>query len=119
MTDFGRYRLSYEPGPHDPYSGVLESAVEMSISGEAELPQLTDFFDSFLRAAGYVFDGKVQIVKPERKPDYHTSAPVSSVTSYSWGDDGFSLTGNPYFAPDTLGSSGILGGVGNDVISLG
>lgn len=63
MTDFGRYRLSYEPGNHDPYSGILDHSVEMTISGEAELTNLLDFFSSFLKATGYVFDGKVVIEK--------------------------------------------------------
>jgi len=62
MTDFGRFRLSYEPGKHDPYSGVLDHSVEMTISGEAELQNLTDFFTCFLRASGYLFDGKIAVI---------------------------------------------------------
>jgi hypothetical protein len=65
MADFGRYRISYEPGPFDPYSGVLEHAVEMSISGQASIEQMLSFFDAFLKANGYVYDGDVQIVKGE------------------------------------------------------
>lgn len=63
MTDFGRYRLCYEPAPYDPRSGVLDHTVEMTISGEADLPNLLDFFASFLKATGYVFDGKITIAK--------------------------------------------------------
>ncbi len=67
MTDFGRFRLSYEPGPHDPYSGILDHSVEMTISGEAELQNLTDFFTCFLRASGYLFDGKIGVIPEEIK----------------------------------------------------
>ena len=65
MTDFGRIRLTYEPGPPDPHSGVLEHSVEMTISGEADLQQLLSFFESFLRANGFVFEGELQIVERE------------------------------------------------------
>jgi hypothetical protein len=61
MTDFGRYRLIYEPGAYDPRSGVLDHTVEMTISGEADLPNLLPFFASFLRATGYVFNGEIKI----------------------------------------------------------
>lgn len=63
MTDFGRYRLSYEPGPNDPYSGVLGVDIEMSISGEANLTQLVSFFDAFLKASGFVYDGQLEMVQ--------------------------------------------------------
>jgi hypothetical protein len=64
MTDFGRYRLTYEPGPADPYSGVLEHAVEMSISGEANIDQMLSFFGDFLKANGYAYDGELKVVPP-------------------------------------------------------
>jgi hypothetical protein len=81
MTDFGRYRLTYEPGPADPYSGVLEHSVEMSIPGEASIEQLLSFFGDFLKANGYVYEGELQVVAPEPKsgtPYWGRSA--SSVT---------------------------------------
>jgi hypothetical protein len=37
----------------------------MSISGEASLPDMLNFFTDFLRAAGYVFDGELEIVDAE------------------------------------------------------
>jgi hypothetical protein len=37
----------------------------MSISGEAALPDMLNFFTDFLRAAGYVFDGELEIVDAE------------------------------------------------------
>lgn len=49
MNDFGRYRLTYEP-PSD----ALEADITMSISSDANLPQLLEFFGDFLRATGYV-----------------------------------------------------------------
>jgi hypothetical protein len=60
MTEFGRYRLTYEP-PSKNFGYQIETDIQMSISAEADLERMCDFFDSFLRASGYVFDGKVQI----------------------------------------------------------
>jgi hypothetical protein len=62
MTDFGRFRLSYEPGKSDPHLGILDHSVEMTISGEADLNNLLSFFTCFLQASGYIVDGKIQIV---------------------------------------------------------
>lgn len=62
MTDFGRFRLSYEPGKSDPHSDILDHSVEMTISGEADLNNLMSFFTCFLQASGYIVDGKIQIV---------------------------------------------------------
>jgi hypothetical protein len=62
MTDFGRYRLSYEPPQSSAKFGYrIEPEVQMAISAEADLDQMCDFFESFLRASGYVFDGSVTI----------------------------------------------------------
>ena len=66
MTDFGRYRLSYEPPLNGAKFGYrIEPEVQMAISAEADLTQMCDFFESFLRASGYVFDGKLEIVDAE------------------------------------------------------
>mgnify|MGYP006281739161 CR=1 FL=1 len=82
MTNFGRFRLSYDPGPYDPYSGCVDHSVEMSISGEAELRDLVKLFESFLRANGYTYEGKLDIVNP--------------VSSYPYGGDTmlYGATGN-------------------------
>jgi hypothetical protein len=64
MTDFGRYRLSYEPSEKT-WGYHIEAEVQMAISAEADLDQMCDFFESFLRASGYVFDGKLEIVDAE------------------------------------------------------
>jgi hypothetical protein len=105
MTDFGRYSISYQPGPLDPYSGVIEHSVEMSISGQANIEQMLAFFDAFLKANGYVYDGEVQIVEEESKSLYHTTVPGP-----------FSFT--PFDSYD-FGDRVIFGGSGTDTISFG
>ena len=102
MTNFGRFRLSYDPGPHDPYSGCVDHSVEMSISGEAGLPALVNFFDSFLRANGYTYEGKLKIVESTKNSDHRLTDPVKPVFSYAPGGD-------------TM----IYGATGNDTISIG
>jgi hypothetical protein len=82
MTDFGRHRFSYEPGPADPYSGVLEHAVEMSISGEANIDQMLSFFDAFLKANGYIYEGELQIVRDEPEPFHQMTAKGSQATDF-------------------------------------
>ena len=112
MTDFGRYRLTYEPGSPDMFSGILEHGVEMSISGEADLPQLLGFFEAFLKASGYVFDGELKIQAPEKTQN-------ERVADF-WFEDGYSLTGNPYASPDTIvfSGTGLPGALGDDGISF-
>ena len=78
MFEFGRYTLSYQPP-----DGAVEAAVDMSISSEADLPQMLAFFESFLQAAGYVIEGKELTL--ERKPpefDFSTEYPLQ------WSNDG-------------------------------
>ena len=60
MTEFGRYRLSYEPP-----QGCVEAEVEMAISSEATLPQIIELFEAFLKASGYVFEGRLEVVTGE------------------------------------------------------
>jgi hypothetical protein len=60
MSDFGRYSLCFEP-PNKTWGYHIEPDVRMSISAEADLDQMCDFFESFLRASGYIFDGTVVI----------------------------------------------------------
>ena len=70
MTDFGRYRLSYEPPQNSAKFGYrIEPEVQMAISAEADLTQMCDFFESFLRASGYVFDGELEIVASDEALD--------------------------------------------------
>ena len=65
MFEFGRYTLSYQPP-----EGAVEAAVDMSISSEADLPQMLSFFESFLQAAGYVIEGK-ELVLERRAPEFN------------------------------------------------
>jgi hypothetical protein len=58
MFEFGRYILSYQPP-----EGAIEAAVDMSISSEADIPQMLQFFESFLQAAGYVIEGKQLVLE--------------------------------------------------------
>jgi hypothetical protein len=91
MFEFGRYTLSYQPP-----EGTVEAAVEMSISSEADLPQMMVFFESFLQAAGYVIEGK-ELVLERRAPDFdfpdfpspytHTLAGSRGVDFISFGDE--------------------------------
>ena len=65
MDSTGRYVARYEPSDSD--HEYLQVAIEMSISDEATLPDMVNFFDSFLKAAGYVYEGSLRIVEPELK----------------------------------------------------
>ncbi len=64
MFEFGRYTLSYQPP-----EGAVEAAVDMSISSEADIPQMLRFFEGFLQAAGYVIEGK-ELTLERTAPDF-------------------------------------------------
>lgn len=63
MNPFGRYTVSYTPSD-DPRE-YLQVSTQMTISGEAALPDMANFFTDFLRTSGYVFDGALEIVDAE------------------------------------------------------
>ncbi len=63
MNPYGQYAVSYTPSD-DPCE-YLQVAVQMSISSEATLPDMLNFFTDFLRATGYVFDGELEIADAE------------------------------------------------------
>jgi hypothetical protein len=65
MLEFGKYTLKYEPPSETPE----DHSVLMTISSEANLPQMLEFFSSFLRAAGYEFDGK-ELCLERSAPDF-------------------------------------------------
>ena len=92
MYEFGTYRLTYEPP-----QGTLESTIDMSISAEADLEQVTEFFTSFLRAAGYPIDYSevLEVTDPEEETEEKNAKPRDRWGD-DWGDDGFSLVGNPW-----------------------
>jgi hypothetical protein len=61
MLEFGKHVLKYVPPSETPE----DHSVEMIISSEANLPQMLEFFSSYLQASGYVFDGELEIVNEE------------------------------------------------------
>ena len=65
MLEFGKYTLKYVPPGETPE----DHSVEMTISSEANLSQMLEFFSSFLRAAGYEFDGK-ELCFERTAPDF-------------------------------------------------
>jgi hypothetical protein len=71
MYEFGRYRLAYEP-PFD----AIEADIAMSITSEANLPQLVDLFEDFLRATGYLTSGETLQVPDSATP------PIDPLTGY-------------------------------------
>ena len=112
MYEFGTYRLTYEPP-----QGAIESVIDMSISAEADLDQVAEFFTSFLRAAGYPIDfSEVLEVAGPPEEEEKVAKPRDSWGD-DWGDDGFSLVGNPWgsffpgaYSEDTLCFSTVSAG---------
>lgn len=65
MYEFGKYTLKYEP----PDGSPTDHSIEMTISSNASLTQMLEFFQSFLRGAGYHFEGKELCLEREA-PDF-------------------------------------------------
>lgn len=108
MFDYGRYTLSYQAP-----EGAVEADVNMSISSEADIPEMLRFFETFLLASGYVLDDRELVL--ERKP------PEFDVPRYAY-DFGDTVFGNS--GPDTItfgaaNFAGMRGGMSNDTIRLG
>ena len=95
MESTGRYVVRYEPS--DSRHEYLQTRIEMSISDEATFDDMANFFDAFLKAAGFVYDGSLKVIDEEQD-----QSPWSITTRGSRGTD---------FVP--------LGSLGNDVISFG
>ena len=87
-SDYGTYRLTF-----DPPSDQITPGVTMTLSGEANLDQMLELFEGFLRASGYALDGDLEI-RPETP------------------------TADSFIPFDTFGSSVIYGGSGTDTISF-
>ena len=114
MLEFGKYTLKYEPPGDTPE----DHSVEMVISSEANLSQMLEFFSSFLRAAGYEFDGKELCLEREA-PDFGdlsgfgTSFPgtmwTNSGASY-WG--GYPDAGTTYKGAEGAQATGGIRGKG-------
>ena len=103
MYEFGKYSLKYEP----PNDAPTNHVVEMTISSEANIAQMLEFFESFLRAAGYEFEGKELCLE--------RSAPDFSDVPDKWGLSDISansVVGGAIAADHWYGA-------GNDVISFG
>jgi hypothetical protein len=120
MFEFGKYTLKYEP----PASDGIEPTVSMSISSEANLTEMLDFFQTFLKASGYYIADDQELTLGSVNPVNFLSTATTGSFSFSeqnfWEDDGFSLTGNPCAANDSLIlGSRLPGGVAEDFIKFG
>jgi hypothetical protein len=74
MQEFGKYTLK-----HKPPKGAAETKVKMEITSEVAIPELLVFFEDFMRASGYVIDGKKLSLEQE--------APDFSDVPEKWGAD--------------------------------
>jgi hypothetical protein len=86
----------------------------MKISAEANLSQMLEFFESFLRAAGYQLDGQTLTLLTEEEA-------FPSVNDNFWEDDGFSFTGNPYISTRVPGGEDRISfspAFGNSVVTF-
>jgi hypothetical protein len=61
MDSTGRYVIKYQPSENQ--HEYLQTTIEMSISDEATIPDMVLFFDSFMKAAGYIYDGSLAVVE--------------------------------------------------------
>jgi hypothetical protein len=120
MFEFGKYTLKYEP----PASAGIEPTVSMSISSEANLTEMLDFFQTFLKASGYYIADNQELTLDSVNPitffNTGTTGSFSLSDQSFWEDDGFSLTGNPLVSNDTLViGSRLPSGVAEDFIKFG
>ena len=93
MITFGTYRLSYEPP-----EGSMDASIDMSITAEANLEEMAEFFTSFLRAAGYPVDYSEVL---------EVTGPEEEVTKSRDGwsvDTAFSSNGFPGYPDDSITS---------------
>ena len=75
MKEFGKFTLEYKPPTETPE----DHSVSMTISAEANIQQMLEFFSSFMRAAGYEFEGKEMCLE--------RTAPDFGDTPEKWGAD--------------------------------
>jgi hypothetical protein len=66
MIEFGKYVLKYVP----PASAGIDPTVDMSISSEANLNEMLEFFTSFLKASGYYIEDNKELVFERTAPDF-------------------------------------------------
>ena len=79
MITFGTYRLSYKPPERS-----MDASIDMSITAEANLEEMAEFFTSFLRAAGYPinYSEVLEVTDPEGDAEEKVYKPRDG-----WGDD--------------------------------
>ena len=58
MVEFGKHIIKYKPP-----AGAEESKVKMSIPADAGLSQMLEFFEQYLRGAGYFFEGSLGLIE--------------------------------------------------------
>ena len=63
MVEFGKFILKYKSP-----KGVSEPKLKMSISSEATLPEMINFFEQFLQGAGYDLDHKSLVLAEDEGP---------------------------------------------------
>ena len=115
MIEFGKYTLKYEP----PTSGGIEATVDMSISSEASLSEMLEFFTSFLKASGYYIDENKELVIDRKAPDF---SDVPDKWGFSnWDAGAFSPTeySGVVGGDFVIAGAGLPGGMGDDIISFG
>jgi hypothetical protein len=95
MFEFGRYTLSYQPP-----EGAVEADVNMSISSEADLTEMIQFFETFLQASGYLLEDR-ELTLVHKESEFDTG--------------GFSVTPVNNYA---FCYAGMPGGMGDDVIKF-
>jgi hypothetical protein len=113
MTYTFNYKSAYEE--------VVSPEVTMTFDEEVTIDTFLEFIQNFMQASGYVFnDGDYLTVgnRNDEDEDYNNTVTCEKHWNDFWEDDGFSMTGNPNASPDTVQftSSGVLGGMGDDVI---
>ena len=115
-SEFGIYQVTYTPTEWCD-SSYVEPSVKMSISGEADLSQMLSFFECFLKASGYEFEGK-ELRLESSAPDFGDISDFG--TSYVgqgcvggasyWG--GYPDAGATYKGSEGAQATGGIGGKG-------
>ena len=68
MVEFGRYEICYIPPGNQ-----VEATIKHTISSEATLEEMFVFFDNFLKAVGYVFEGDLALNETQSEEEYFDS----------------------------------------------
>jgi hypothetical protein len=66
MIEFGKYTLEYVP----PDGSPTDHTIKMSISSEATVTQMLEFYTSFLKASGYFIGEDRELVFERTAPDF-------------------------------------------------